>query len=136
MSGFDAAEAVESLDYDFRPHVDAHGTVPEPSREELDHFWNGRRRILEDAGVSFTELESFDPLDPQSRRAIIEAFASIPEDKRKAMTPAALDNVARLTKGQPTRDELEALPGRLQDAFIGWLMGMLSNPTSRNGSSD
>lgn len=136
MPGFDAAEAVERLDYDFRPHVEAHGTIPEPSREELDEFWEGRRRILEDAGVSLAELEGFDPLDPQSRRAIIEAFASIPEEKRKAMSPAALDNVAALAKGKPTRDELDALPGRLQDAFIGWLMGMLSNPTSQNGSSD
>lgn len=135
MPGFSAEEAVERLEYDFRPHVDAYGTIPEPSREELDEFWEHRRQILEDAGVSFAELESFDPLDPKSRRAIIEAFAKVPEDKRKAMTPAALDNVATLTKGQPSREELDALPGRIQDAFIGWLMGMLSNPTSRNGTS-
>lgn len=132
---FKAAEAVDPLEFDFGEWGPT-GRIPEPSREQLDAFWEGRRRLLENAGIDLAELESLDPLDPQSRIALTKAFASIPEDKRKAMVPAQIDNVAALCQGEPSKDALEALPGRIQDAFFGWLMGMLSGPTRQNGTSD
>jgi hypothetical protein len=135
MSGFKAAEAVAALDYDFGEYGPS-GTVPEPSREQLDAFWDGRRKILEDAGIDLSMLESLDPLDPESRVELTKAFASIPEEKRKAMAPAQIENVAKLCAGSPSEEELKLLPGRYQDAFFGWLMGMLSNPTSPNGTND
>lgn len=141
MSGFKAAEAVDPLDYDFSAVKGddgkplSKGTIAEPSREALDAFWEGRRHILEEAGIDLGEIESVNPLEPEGRVALTRAFASIPEERRKAMAPAQIENVARLCEGTPSKDEIEALPGRIQDAFIGWLMGMLSNPTRQNGSS-
>lgn len=134
MSGFKAAEAVDPLDFDFGEYGPS-GTIPEPSREQIDAFWEGRRHILEEAGINFAELEGFDPNDPHSRQALVKAFAEIPADKRKQMAPASIDNVAALCSGEPSKEVITKLPGRVQDAFFGWLMGMLSNPTRQNGSS-
>lgn len=140
--GFDAAEAVAPLDYDFSAYTNgdgkplSKGTIAEPSREQLDAFWQGRRQVLADAGIDLAELEGFDPLDPDSRAALAKKFASIPDEKRKAMAPAQLKHVSAVCSGTPSEKEIEALPGRVQDAFIGWLMGMLSNPTPRSDTSD
>jgi hypothetical protein len=140
--GFDAANAVTPLDYDLSAYKGedgkplSKGTIPEPSRAKLDAFWEGRRQVLADAGIDLAELEGFDPLDPDSRAELTKKFASIPDEKRKAMAPAQLKHVAAVCSNTPSEQEIKALPGRVQDAFIGWLMGLLSNPTPSSDTSD
>lgn len=132
---FKAAEAVpaDDLAYDLAPYGPS-GTVPEPSRDQLDAYWEANRAIYENAGVDLSKVESVDPQSQEGRAALTEAFADIPRDKRKAITPERIAAMAELCQGHPSAEEIKALPFRHQEAFMGWLMGVFSNPSSSNGA--
>jgi hypothetical protein len=144
MAGFDAGAEVDPLDYDFTtikalPGAvreilkDAKGTIPEPSNEQVNKFLRKQRSKLESHGV---KIEDFDPADQiKSMTAVAKALATAsPEDIDK-MASGMVDAVAELCGGTPTREQIDALPQRIQTAFFGWLMGKLTSPESAAGGT-
>lgn len=145
MSGFVAAEAVETLDYDFTS-LNANGderftkgTIPEPSRELYDNFTDANHKIDREMGLDLEGLteEIAKVENPQEAMLIYgRAIAAIPEDSRREAAHKRIDVIAELCQGTPPKEEIAALPFRHQEAFFGWLMGQLRGPFSRNGTSD
>lgn len=119
MAGFKAAEAVEKLDYDFtdlgKPELDGvKGTTPEPSSAQVRHM---RWRIQQ-----ITQAASADQDDLSQR------LSEMSEDEFAERDEELIAAIAEVTSGQPTREEIDLLPHRVQQAYIGWLLGQLTDP--------
>lgn len=127
--GFKPSDAVEALDYDFRPDVESFGTIPEPTQDALEELFADLRRI----GTQGS-LDSLAALQPGVDNPG-QALAEIPEDVLGNVTGALVAAVAKLCQGTPSEDEINALPIRYRQAFIDWLLGETTNPTKRTTAS-
>lgn len=135
MAGFVSGEAVKPLDYDFSAHGGPTGVVPEPSSEAMNRFLHDIGTITQKMLDKRGEGDLVDQSNPAS---VIAAMAQMDEKEAKAADGAMLDAVARLCGarcvkgrwqgGSPTRAELGALPARVGQAFVGWIMGELFRP--------
>lgn len=131
MPTFNASEA-EPLDYDFNPYIDAKGTVPEPTDDQVAAFYDGLSRQFELAlgddrtdGVDFTE--------PMSVAALLSSLRE--EDNRK-LYEALLELHVAVCSGAPSREQLEALPFRLRRMFYGAVQGWLRPESWQPATSD
>jgi hypothetical protein len=131
MPKFEAAGVVEALDFDLRPYVDAHGTIPEPSDRQVAEFMNGMKKVVKEqqdhipAGV--------DPNDPAQ---LLQALNDLdPETVIKLM--AEMSGVyAKVCSGTPTKTQIQGLPIRVRQIFFGWLQSELLNPEAAPGAGN
>jgi hypothetical protein len=110
---FNAAEQVKPLKWDLRPHLDAHGVTPEPSRPAID-------RAKEVMG-EFADLDESTKTPEQVEEIIGEMCAALEE----------------LTQGSPTAAQfrqLYELP-RVFGAFLNWLIGEIGPEGARSAST-
>lgn len=117
--GFNAAQAVSSLDYDFSAVGGPKGCSPEPSADQV--------RTMQFALRSLFKLDDTDPV------AINERMAALTEAEIRERDAELIEIYAEVCSQQPSADELRALPHRVLQAYIGWLSGELNTPTA--GSS-
>lgn len=128
MSGFKASERVSGLSYDFRGVEvddindqtlldDARGTTPEPSSRQVRTMQACQREIL-GLGPDTT---------PEDMN---KALAGKSEAEWFELDDEVLDMIADVTSGRPSRDELAALPFRAREAYYGWILGELNNPSA------
>jgi len=144
VSGFDAGAEVDPLDYDFTTIKaipddvreilkDAKGTIPEPSNERVNKFLRKQRTKLESVGI---KVEDFDPNDQQkSMTAIAKSLSTASAEDIDKVALEMVDAFAELCDGTPSREQIAALPQRIQSAFFGWLMGKLTSPESAAGGT-
>lgn len=114
--GFKATEAVEELTYDFRPHLDRSGAIPEPSTKQIEKFRTALFDTFQASGIDPSTLGA--KMDLSSIGDLMEKASTVEE--------AMVGAVADLT-GIADRD-LNALPYRIKAAFVGWIMGQFFNP--------
>lgn len=122
--GFDAADSVDPLDWSFAPYVDASGTVPEPTHEMVENLFAAIRGLAVAAGIA----------PGASRREAIEAFAAIPEKVQRKQTKATMDALIGFCQGSPSREQIEALPYRPLNAFVGWLVGQFAGDAGKGAT--
>lgn len=127
MAGFDATTAVEALDFNFRPHVDVSGTIPEPSDAQINRFFKDLQALVKQATGSAGAITP----TPDQTIAWLSALSADQMQESSRATAAAVD---RLCSGTPSAEQILALPFRLQQAFIGWLMGMM-RPEAGNAAT-
>jgi hypothetical protein len=111
--GFEARSAGASLDWDLRPYVDAHGTIPEPSR-----------KALREAGEAFEKLQALDGRETD-------------EAQRDEIEREVYDMFAIATSGRPSADELRELhesAPRVFFHFLGWLTQVFGPEASSSDS--
>lgn len=118
--GFKASEAVEELTYDFRPHNEEHGKIPEPTSDQVRAYQTSVFDGIKASGLDPTMLTgggsgnfSLDDLDN-----LLEQTAGLEDTMRTA--------TAGLT--QISDDVLAALPYRISRSFLGWIMGLFFDP--------
>lgn len=113
--GFVASTEVEPLDYSFKPHLDLEGTLVEPSTKAVEAFQAEVIKAVSESG-----------LDPAKIKDVgLEDIAGLmvkANDVSNKMVAAAC-HLTGLTRGQ-----VGALPWRVQQAFVGWIMGLFFNP--------
>jgi hypothetical protein len=127
--GFDASSAVVALDYDFSEYVeDAKGTIPEPTSDGFQRYFARLQEAV--TGLGLADLGD-DPGPEQIGRAL----AALGDDAFAKISETMLDATAELCQGSPTRDQIEALPYRIRQAFFGWLQGQLADPTQFNAAT-
>lgn len=125
--GFKAKDAVAKLDFDFGYEdptgwVDGpKGVTPEPSVAQVRHF---RYRLRELSGATSEDREELE-----------KALAEMSEEEFAARDEEFLDEIAAVTSGQPSREDIAALPHRLQQAYIGSLVGDLFTPEAHAGGT-
>lgn len=144
MAGFDAGSAVEPMDWDFSKFGAGKGTVPEPSDVEIDRFMR-QYQVLATQVIRSAEAQTNqqlqelierrakedDPDSPEKPLTLeqsVEVMKQVDLGNSAEIANAMLDLIITITKGQPSREQLMALPHRVRGAFYGWLIGQLTNP--------
>lgn len=120
--GFDAGEIIDDFDYDFTKVGGPKGTVPMPTMADVRKF----RDSITAAQRRICGLDVDVPLDEEKTVELDAALDRLTPQQRDDLNDAALDIVADLCNGHPTRDEILALPGPVQFAFGRWLQVQLS----------
>ena len=113
--GFNVQEMLDPLDYDFHPYVDAAGVTPEPSDDQM-----------KTAQAGLAEIFPVNEKGELDLKVLAERVTTVEEGS--ALEARLFEILAGLTSGQPSADEMKALPFRAQRAYMGWLMGKLLNP--------
>lgn len=146
--GFNAAERVSALDYDFTtmdPCPTAlrkcKGIIPEPSDEMMDTFIERFHRLMDLLATASVSTLTFE-LSEKARKmdeapetlTVDEALAKwhepdddLSEGRRKA-NGAVVELLADICQGTPSKAEIEAMPGRTRAAFLQWLVMELLTP--------
>lgn len=119
---FAATEAFEPLAYDFAPYGGS-GVTPEPSQGLMDALVPRIRAIAQEVGVDPARAAGLSPQE------LAEQVAGSNEDNFARLNEQMLDVFADLCQGHPSREEIEALPFRVQQAFMGWLLRELTDPS-------
>lgn len=123
MAGFNAAEVVEALDFDFTSFDGPKGTIPEPSSKQVKKFFNTVRDIsivIRRGQKDFNEEEIIEDADHAA--TVLAALDETSEEHNTKM----YNNVVMVCSNAFTREQLEALPFRVQNAFITWLTNQIS----------
>ena len=119
-------EELDKLTYDFRPYVEAHGVIPEPSSAQIKSLQSAMRAALKPA------LEAMGvATETADASALMAALAEPSKADLKAAEAAEAAIILAISEtcsGTPTPLELRKLPYRGQQAFIGWLSGVLLSP--------
>lgn len=117
---FKAENAVEALDWDFRPYVKAHGTTPEPTDDQVQKM----NKALRLATIAVTG-EDF---DPENRAEMARVFGKLTDEQLSAMESANLDAIEIVTNGCPSREQINGLPFRHKRLYIKSLVKDLNDP--------
>lgn len=138
--GFDASVAVPALEWDFRAYGAGEGTSPEPSDVMIERFRRKYLRMMtaikEQVQLTAAQLEQDDS------EVSIPRLLSIAESVKAMNEITGDDEVAatinrqmcqitsEVLSGQPSPDQIQALPLRVRAAFFGWVIGQVLNPES------
>lgn len=120
MAGFDAS-SVEEIDYDFtnivkdedrgEGYCSGKGVVPEPSTKRLQQF---QRSLLEYTKERMSEDSENGDRDIQ--KELIAALEAIEREEEERETMAEI--LAALTKGSPSKEQIDDLPPRYFTRFF------------------
>jgi hypothetical protein len=122
--GFDAATALEPLDWDFTEFDAGKGVVPEPSEKRVQMFNTKLRDIIIRVTKEQVDLEDGDA--PPTAKQFLEALERASDDGRAEEISNEIDELyADFCKQQPSVEQLRKLPYRYKLAFFRWLQGEL-----------
>lgn len=130
MSKFDAGAVVEPMTYDFTAFGGKSGTIPEPSSGQVDTFMADVRAMIE----PIKDLFGKDTTDLAEDADLAEKVSALPDDLVAGMSDQMTEAVAKFCSGSPSKEEIEALPYRVQTAFMAWLMSEL-RPEGKTAAS-
>lgn len=133
---FVLSDYLEELKYDFRPYVDVHGVIPEPSEETIDQFRRKINRMMTEVRIFAGNLEKAQEGKTDKQRKTIVAMAMRAKqmsEKQRAEKANDLkrqmrEAISELCSGTPSAEDLAKMPYRGQMAFAGWLVGVFSSP--------
>lgn len=132
MPKFNAATAVEQLEFDFAPYdADAKGAVPEPSDTQVAAFYANLGKTLENA-LGAERVDGVDLTDPMQ---VGKLFMSLSVEDHQAVYAEALELHAAVCGGRPTAEQLGKLPFRLRQTFYGMVQEWLRPEASRPATS-
>lgn len=119
MAGFVLNEQVEELRYDFSPHGGS-GVIPEPSALQIRDF----RRYLATAIGDMPEV----PEEGLKTTELVKKVAEYLGRDTSEIEAKTLHAIADVCSDNPSYETLDSLPYRHQQAFFGWLVGVLLRP--------
>lgn len=112
--------AVEELAWDFRPHIDSAGVIPEPSDDQVRRMNKALRENL----VKVTG----DDFDPTDKAATLKIFGKLTNEQLQEMEEANLEAIGIVTANNPSVDVIRQLPFRYKREFIKWIIRELNDP--------
>lgn len=138
MAKFDAATAVEPMDYDLTKYGGPKGTIPEPSRGQVEVFFKNLKEVNLFIGKTINQAEQLakkadDSGDSQSLEEFVE---SIPEDKIKEYQDQFAVWAHDVSSGSLDVGMLQELPARIFSAFFRWLSTELGPKDEKSDSKD
>lgn len=127
MGTFNAATAVEQLDYDFEAYGGGKGTIPEPTTGQMEAYFNEIREIaanarkLQESAKKMQERgNDAEALSDEETQEILAAMDSFSLQQFQSQMSAA---IARLCSDSPSEEQLSKLPHRVLQAFMKWISG-------------
>lgn len=117
---FDAGQ-FGTLRYDFTAFGGVTGIIPDPSDEKLEAFNTAYMELLDKYGVG----EDVDKDDPDAVKDAIERNKDVSFiEQQKEM----MELIAELCDHSPSLEELQKLPFRVRQVYLGWIQRELINP--------
>jgi hypothetical protein len=131
MAGFNAGSVVEPLDYDFRPFVDAHGTITEPTDAKIAAYLDGIKAIIKKAEGLIPE--GVDENDPG---ALVKALDNLEASAVVGVMGEMAELYSKLCSGKPTKAQILNLPMRIRQVFFAWLQSEVMSPEVVTGAGN
>lgn len=122
MSKFDAATAVDPMEFDLSIYDGPVGVIPEPTNDQIAAFFTS----MSAAGAKLG-LKPGEKLTP-------DAMSVIPEDMAEVMMESMLEALVGIGGGSFTADDIKRLPFRIQSAFTAWIAGELNPEAGAPGT--
>jgi ATP phosphoribosyltransferase len=122
MSKFNAATAVESLEYDFTAYGGEAGLIPEPSTDQIDQFFTDLRNIVKQVQGLKAQAESAKSGE-MTQEQMDEVLAAMDDVSIKKFQTEMTEAVSALCSNQPSVEQITKLPYRVLQAFIQWVSG-------------
>jgi hypothetical protein len=113
--GFNAEKVVDPLDYDLTAVGGPKGRVPEPSDKVVFALQEDLRSGLTAQGIDISDLTDMGRIAKQ--------ITALEPEQQTQYLESQLAAVARFCGGSPTLEQLQELPYRIRNAFVGWLVG-------------
>jgi hypothetical protein len=126
MSGFDAATAVEPMNYDFTAYGGGKGVVPEPSTAEMQSFQREFAKVMRKG-------QKLEVSDEDAMKMSEKDFDKLQKDAA-AIGEELDDLIAGLCKGEPSKEDVAKLPFRVKTAFSKWLMEQFAPEGGTSGT--
>lgn len=123
MSGFNAGEFVEALDWSWRPYVDASGTTPEPSERAIIRYGAAYYAAM---GLKMGASED----EIKARSKELEGAG---EDAQVEFMGQVRAAVIELSAGSPSAEQVTDAPFRIVRAHARWLFEQMTNPQKPTG---
>lgn len=126
MAKFDAATAIEGMEYDFTKYGGSEGEIPEPTTGQVNAFMAGMRATIREAR-SIMDVKQ-DLSEEMSAEEMAEQLDNVDESLGKAeeFQKQIIRFTADLCSQHPSEDDLSKLPIRVLRAFSKWLMLQLN----------
>lgn len=121
MAGFVLRDSVEELTYDFTPHSGS-GVIPEPSSMQIMAFQHGLAELFGELMPPTTDQDA-------NATALAKAVAEYLGRDTTEIQDKLLHVVAAVCSDHPSFDDLNVLPFRAQQAFVGWVVGTFLLPS-------
>jgi hypothetical protein len=127
-SAFVAGDEIDTLTFDFTRYAKgAKGVIPEPTTEKLRAFQKGLKAVIRES-LKNTKEPPANETQLESMKRIIGADDT---DELAVMVEArTFELISDLCSGTPSVEQLQKIPYRVQQAFVGWLTGIFLNPES------
>jgi hypothetical protein len=119
MAKFDLEKKVSKLEWNFGGGV--RGITPEPSNHAVNTFQDAMANNLEAIGRPAIS-------DRTDMNEIRKAYADLSVDEMDQLHEWSLDALVTLCQGSPSREQLDDIGHRGQQAFLGFIQEELVNP--------
>lgn len=134
MPKFDAGGVVEPLEYDFTtvkgyPDKKAKGTIPEPTDEQITTFIGELRDEMQKAGSIAGGID----LDMSDPATFFSQLDSYEPSKLLGVFQGIAQAYANLCSGQPSVQQITALPLRVRVKFFVWMQEEVVSPEAGSG---
>jgi hypothetical protein len=138
---FKASESTSDLKWDFRPFVDAFGETPEPSSDQISDYWASELARMRESQRRAEEFNSqLDDLTKAKDEDGIRALHDKYDSESIALGKSNLDErrhvLSQLCSDCPNYDQINALPGRIFEAFEFEMQQSLGPKARRTDTSD
>ena len=131
VPGFNAATVVEALDWTFEPFVHASGVIREPNDEQIKTYLKDIKAIGEEVRKQIPDApDGASPMD------LMSALEDLDLDSVSGLTETMAGIIAALCSGDPTREQILALPPRRRTMFYGWLQQEVMSPEAAPGAGN
>lgn len=142
MAKFDAASAVEEMEWDFTTFAGktARGVVPEPTTGQVEEYFNGLRNLVlqmkseikEKTGLDVENLKNVKEEDLAEET--IKAMTNMGESMLSEQQAGLAELTAKVCSEKPNSEQLMKLPYRVFSEFQKWLMGELRPNSQATGT--
>lgn len=126
MAGFDAATAVDPMEYDFTKYGAGSGVVPEPSTKEMRDFQRDFAKVMRKG-------QQLEVSDEAALKMSEKQFEKLQKDA-EAIGEELDELIGRLCKGTPSTADVALLPFRVKTAFSNWLMKQFAPEGETSGT--
>lgn len=128
MARFDAATAVEELEWDFTKYGGKTGVIPEPQTKQVNDFFKSMKamvrevkQISKNTPALSLDADNLSEEDMEALSDQIDASGQIAEEYQQRTR----ELLAELCSNSPNAEDLAVLPQRVLAAFSTWLVGEL-----------
>lgn len=121
MAKFNAATAVDAMEYDFTAYDGGQGIIPEPSKQTLDAFLDSMRK----AGSKVKKMTKDLDTEGLSATDLLEIPMEV-EEEVSLLEESLYESLVGVTSGVIPIEDFKRLPYRVLMAFMIWLMKELS----------